>query len=476
MSNPPELLPTTVALPGDGRTLELESRLRWLDNQRITYRGRFGGQPALIKLYPASARRGDYHYRQELGGVRQLLEHGIITPALLYSGQTETGDYCVVTQFLAGGDDLTRLSLVGEQAATIGHALGQALSRLHDAGLVQADAHLGNFIYFQDQIWTVDGAGIKAPARGPGRWWFKQVRLRNLALVLAQLPVTAEAFAAAVVAGYQGEFTDYQIRLAVDHRRRRREQKYMRKTLRSCSEFEVRKGGGQRQVIRRDQLDKRDLAELLDDLDGAIEGGTLLKKGNSATLAKICPEERWLVIKRYNIKSLRHRLQRLLRPTRAQRSWQNGYRLLMWGLATPQPLALIEKRVGPLRGRAYLICEYAASPLCLEWYRRNAGTEVDAHRLSKALSATVAQLRVLGLSHGDLKADNLTFDGQLVQLLDLDSLVRPGSASALAKATHQDCQRLLRNWVDEEAFASQLHLDLTNQLTEVGGQTGFISG
>lgn len=472
---PERQLSAELNLEDSDRPVILERTLRCLANRRATYSGYYGDLPAVFKCFSATAdARRDFS--QELRGLNALRRSGVATPALLYQGKTADGRYCVVTEFLIDSVDFETLltdsaALSSCDSREAGRALGVALHALHAAGLIQKDAHLGNFLYRERAVWMIDGAGI-APIRPA---LIRRDRLNNLVLLLAQLPVTAGVFAEALINGYGNGFSARQIQLGVDRQRRRREAKYLRKTLRSCSEFVATRSWLYRRVIRRAPIDDADLGELLNDLDGAISAGESLKQGNSATLAKVRCGGRWLVVKRYNIKSLGHRLRRLFRPTRAARSWQNGYRLKMWGLKTPLPVALVERRFGPLRGGSYLITEYSELDSC-EGYRQPAATG-EAHQpaLSLALSETVAAMNTLGLSHGDLKADNLKFDGQSIQLLDLDSLSRWRSPRQLERATRNDCDRLLRNWHNDCAFTERLSADLENQLAGSSRQTGFIS-
>ena len=72
-------------------------------------------------------------------------------------------------------------------------------------------------------------------------------------------------------------------------------------------------------------------------------------------MARLYVEGEAFVVKRYNIKSRPHAIGRMWRPTRAQRAWQNAHRLRMLGIPTFQPIALIERRVGPFRRDAYLV-------------------------------------------------------------------------------------------------------------------------
>ena len=473
---PARQLPAELNLEDSDWPVTLEVRLRWLPNRRATYSGLYGVLPAVIKCFSAAAAGAKRDFSQELKGVNALKKSGVAAPALLYQGNTTDGQCCVITEYLVDSVDFEavltdRKAMSNNDHRKAGRALGAVLHALHHAGLIQKDAHLGNFLYREELAWVVDGAGL-APIRPA---LIRRDRLNNLALLLAQLPVTAGVFAEALISGYGNDFSARQIRSAVDRQRRRREGKYMRKTLRSCSEFKATQSWRSRQIIRREQIDDADLGAILNDLDGAMSAGEPLKQGNSATLAKVRCGGRWLVVKRYNIKSFGHRLRRLFRPTRAARSWQNGYRLKMWRLMTPLPLALVEQRFGPLRGGCYLITEYSELAGCDD-YRHEAVTG-DARRqsLAGALSKMVTVLNTLGLSHGDLKVDNLKFDGQSIHLLDLDSLTRWRSTWQLERATRSDCERLICNWQDDSAFTEQLKTELEKQLAGSSGQTGFVN-
>jgi hypothetical protein len=88
-------------------------------------------------------------------------------------------------------------------------------------------------------------------------------------------------------------------------------------------------------------------------------------------------EGRALLIKRYNLKNLRHALGRLWRPSRAWHSWREAHRLLFFDIPTPRPLALIEERCGPLRRRAWLICEYCPGPNLLRHLSADSAPPAD---------------------------------------------------------------------------------------------------
>jgi len=167
------------------------------------------------------------------------------------------------------------------------------------------------------------------------------------------------------------------------------------------------------------------------------------------------------VVKRYNLKSLGHRLRRFWRPSRAWHSWRNAQRLCLWGVPTPRPVALLEHRFGWLRGRAWYVCDWvpgeslAAVLPAADAARR----QVLLGRLCELLK-TLARLR---LSHGDLKATNLLVDrdNQLI-LLDLDALRRHRRPAAFERAFARGIARLRANWAADADLATALDRALSD--------------
>jgi hypothetical protein len=115
---------------------------------------------------------------------------------------------------------------------------------------------------------------------------------------------------------------------------------------------------------------------------------------------------------------------------------------------TAMPLALIERRLGPLRGQAWLIVEYcpgqnlAASP--------PSATRLDAVR---GLFARLAAARII---HGDLKATNLLWRDDGICLVDLDAMRQHRSETGYRRAWRKDRERFLRNWPNGSELAQAL--------------------
>lgn len=431
--------------------------VRTLPRRRFSGFATWRGLQVFAKLF--IGRRAKIHWKREERGLRALQDASIFAPRILHSGRVE-GGYVLISERIVEGktaddswndaaDDDARIELVRRLAAT--------LAAHHNAGLRQTDLHLHNFLVADEIIYTLDGAGIVA--KKPER----QNALDNLALLLAQVHRRFDIHSASIYSGYarqrgwsveRGEVESLAAR--VEKARSRRLREYLLKTFRECSAFKCEKTFYRFTVYDR-SCDSTELRRLLADPDSAF-CGALLKIGNTSTVAKISPDSREFVIKRYNIKGAWHGVKRALRRTRAARSWANAHRLRFYEIATAKPIALIEKRHGPLRSTSYLITEFVPGPNVLEFLA--AAPAGHAEEVVQKTAALLFALRSLGLSHGDMKATNIVIrEGEPV-LLDLDSMRTHRSAAALRRAIIRDARRLLANWEPGSGTHRTLSLEL----------------
>ncbi len=441
--------------PGHG-TLRCERVLRALPGKRLVCLGTWGGRAVLVKIF-LHRHRAKIHWRREWRGVRALLERGIATAPLLHAGScVEQGWPLLVTARIDAGENLWQAwhrQPDPDACAALLDDLVALLAQHHAAGLRQTDLHLDNFLLADQRLYTLDGDGIVARRRALGR----RMSLRNLAQAFAQLPPHWDAHADRCARGYarlRGWPTDADadagklLRRYAKTVRAARKSDYLRKVRRTCSAFVSRRAGRLRLVCDR-AFDDPELRDWLspDGLRFRPGQDRMLKDGNTCTVWLHCHGARELVVKRYNIKGWRHRLNRCWRPTRASLAWRNAHLLIFWDLPTARPVALVEERHGPLRGRAWLVSEHVPGPDCAEHLRsRPAGERPAAARKIAALLARLAALRI---SHGDLKASNiLVRDGEPV-LLDLDDLREHHLGPAFARRHRRDRRRLLRNWQDQ---------------------------
>ncbi|NJD35707.1 MAG: hypothetical protein FIA96_12900 [Betaproteobacteria bacterium] len=433
----------TIALE-DGRLLAIERWQRILPGKRLTGSGAWLGRKVLAKLFIA-ARGSERHCQRECRGAETLATHGLPTPRLLASGLLSDGGHYVLYDYLDGSRcpdsaSLTELTPVFVQ-----------VGRMHARGLVQKDAHLGNFLLKDDRLYVIDGDAVRESA-SPADC------TENLALLFGQLQPHAEtalrpALLQAYLSGNPGVAIDEaQLAAAAAHAREARLADYLDKSLRDCSLFKSAHRGDRFFSTMRSEFGV--VAPLIHDPDAWLEKGVPLKRGRTATLARVELNGRQLVIKRYNIKGPGHALSRCWRPSRAWHSWLEGHRLGFLGIATPRPLALIEERAGPLRGKAWLITEYCNAENFANRFHdpemEPAAPDLDA------IGVLLQQLVAARISHGDLKATNLLWCEGKPHLIDLDAVRQHANAAAFRRAWQKDSRRFLDNWPPGSALRRAL--------------------
>ena len=432
------LVPSAIALD-DGRELVIERWLRILPGKRLTGIGSWNGRTVLAKLFVAAS-GSERHWQRECRGIDSLKQYDLATAKLLASGRLEGTGYFVLSEYLDGAH-CPDATVVGELESVF-----EAVGRMHARGILQEDVHLGNFLLKDDCLYVIDGDAIR-PA-GADR-----ERLENLALLFAQLsPATLSGLQADLLAAYRKGNPDLavdaaQLGTSIVRAREARLADYLDKCLRDCSLFKSARRADRFFSLVRGEADF--LAPLIADPDAWLEQGTPLKRGRTATLSLVELEGRKLVIKRYNIKGAGHALSRAWRPSRAWHSWVEAHRLRFLGIATPRPLALIERRLGPLRGRAWLITEYCEGANLQE---RLAAEPHLPPEIGEAVRHLFAQLAAARIAHGDLKATNFICSGNALCVLDLDAMRQFDSEAAWRKAWQKDRARFLRNWPEGSAL------------------------
>jgi tRNA A-37 threonylcarbamoyl transferase component Bud32 len=206
------------------------------------------------------------------------------------------------------------------------------------------------------------------------------------------------------------------------------------------------------------------LQHLLSDPDACIKTGTILKDGNTATVAKVTIGSQTIVVKRYNIKNRRHALRRCLRPSRAVVSWKNAHRLLFLGIRTPRPIAVIEERWGIFRRRAYFIMAYLPGETIDKIVRAKIDDSRAIGNCLDHLATLINQLASAQISHGDFKATNFLISSNQLHLLDLDGMTAHRINGAFKRAFRKDLVRLRLNWPDLPNISSRI-AKLTDRLS-----------
>ncbi|PHH42094.1 lipopolysaccharide kinase InaA family protein [Pseudomonas putida] len=453
-------LPLTISLadaagPAD---LQLLNLLRVLPGQRYVGAGVWRGRPVLAKLLVGS--KAARHFQRELAGVKLLAEQGLTTPLLLADGLKDGEGGWLLFEFLEGAESLgdawqkveSLPVLADEQSAVLAEALG-AIGQLHGKGLWQEDLHLDNLLRQGGQLYLIDGAGICAETAGQPL--SRQKVLENLGVFFAQLPKSLEPFTEELLVYYLLSNSEHALPLEALQKqiaqvRAWRLKDYLIKVGRECTLFSVQRGAFALRAIRREE--EAAMLPVLDRADALLDQGHLYKTGGAASVGKVEVAGRTLVIKRYNIKGFAHWLKRFWRPSRAWHSWREGNRLAFLGIATPKPLAVLEKRFLWLRSRAYLVTEFLSGPDIIEHFAPYVESGAAPESELQALDRLFARLIAERISHGDFKGHNLFWQEDRWALIDLDSMCQHSSVGSFAPAYARDRARFMRNWPESSAL------------------------
>ena len=433
-------LTTEIASPEAAAThcVVASELLRLLPERRVVARINWAGtdavgSEAVLKLFLG---QGGTRYRaREMEGLLLLARGGACVPEILARVHSP-GAVGLILRYLP---ESQRISPVDTDEV---EQVVRLFSRLHNRGVWQQDLHLDNFLFSGGLLYAIDGDGVrKRSSMSPKR------SLDNLCLLLAQRPPSADADVQRLLRAYCEEREQpglsNRVGAVVDvlaRQRKRRMRHYHAKTVRNCTEYAVLSTWWQFASCVRERLSDR-LEDFFAQPEQTMRSAELLKDGNSATVVRSAElagsGSDCYVIKRYNLKSPWHRLRRILKPqSRFRRSWCYGQWLHLLNIPTARPIALLERRTGPLRAVAHLVLE--------DLGRLDLGTEIDAQGLSDARCEEIVSLfmtlKNARLCHGDTKASNFLIYQDRVHLIDLD-----GMRTGLGHFP-KDLQRFLDNW------------------------------
>jgi tRNA A-37 threonylcarbamoyl transferase component Bud32 len=461
----------TLDTSGEQRALTCTAILRHLPGKRLVCRGVWHQrQPVVAKIFLAAS-GAKRHYQRELLGIEALRSAEIATPAILFKGTLADGKApLLLFQEMQGyqnlAERLATLDTVDDRLAVM-RPVVQLIARLHAAGLGQRDIHPGNFLLSGNEVMVIDGDDIEGNGRQP---LSQRQSFSNIALFFAQFYPQFDAIVPPLVDVYgncRNWPIDPGIYTAIQKKIRRwrawRQAKYLKKTNRSCTAFVAQKAWHRFMACDRAWYSSS-LQHLLRDPDAYIKTATILKDGNTATVAKVTIGSQTLVVKRYNIKNYRHALRRCLQPSRAMVSWQNAHRLLFLGIRTPRPIAVIEERWGIFRRRAYFIMAYLPGETLDKIIHAKIDDAQAIENCFDHLATLIKQLAAAQISHGDFKATNFLVSSSQLHLLDLDGMTAHRITGAFKRAFRKDLVRLRQNWPDLPNLSSRI-AQLTDRLS-----------
>lgn len=437
-----------------------EEVVRIVPGKRMLVFGTWRGMPVAAKLF-FDKKHAKRHADEDAKGIKLMQDYKIPTPILHYQGSGyEQPVEVLIFERIAHSKDLYKLwqQRESDQAVLpILHAVMIELATQHVLGLVQEDMHLGNYLISGKLIYTLDGSDIKAT----GSLLSKKESMQNLALLLSQLGAGIQTLQESLFLHYARArgwllkaMDTFDLKLLIKQCDAMRWQDFQKKIFRNSTQFQTYKRLGWRGMLAR-RANGKDMQAFLQNPDSVFnqENVVYLKKGRSSTVIKTVLDGKTVVIKRYNLKDIWHRLRRMWRSTRAELSWRLAQKLSLFQVNTPTPLAYVESYWFGFHGKSYFVMEHIEGQDVKQFL---APFEKEPYRAASAMQRIcklLHSLQQLELTHGDLKSSNIiiTADEQ-PYLIDLDGAKEHFTLAGLRTAWREERQRFLQNFDDLPAL------------------------
>lgn len=452
-----------INLP-DKTVFHITEIVRRVPNKRLVCKGIWKKQPVFSKLFIGE--RAKHYAQRDSQGVAYLIKANIATPPLLYAGKVEGVEVLIFQAIDVAGnaqerynnlrlknnhadDDQTRLNLMQQ--------LTKAVAHQHNAGIIQTDMYLKNFLVKDSVVYSLDGDGIH-----PLFPIFKQQqKRRNLATLFSKMDALDDDWIASLYEVYSKEANIAYCAsnfikvwsLTHDIRHQNTSNYADKKVFRTCTDVTVSRDFTSFSAIANGfNADNISLALLDNALNNSAQ---LIKNGNTCTVGKAVINHQQVVIKRYNFKNMWHSFELAFRQSRAAKSWANAHRLVLLNIATPKPVALVEVRFGFLRRQAYFVNEYCEAPDIAQFFAQTIDTPTK-HKVADEIALMFYKLSLLNISHGDCKASNIKIMAGKPILLDLDSMQAHTFAWWFEQKHIKDLKRLMRNWAQDAEISAIL--------------------
>ena len=310
---------------------------------------------------------------------------------------------------------------------------------LHRLNIIQKDNYLKNYLIAENNIYVIDGGMIKKI-----KFFTSLRKLINLALLESKidpdlLKENINFYQSKISMTTKNIFKRYFIHKSI--------QRYLKKTLRTTSEFK-RQSNFSRLILKR-----HDFQFNFKDIDQLLNKTEVIKNGNTCTVFR----HDNLIIKRYNLKSIWHFVALQFKKSRGLNSWQITNALNLLNISTPIPYFYYEKRFLFLRLNTYFAMSYEDS-INIKDYESQLQTSQSRRNFSKKLFKFFNKLSFYRFIHGDLKHTNILVNNKNedIFLIDFDKSFFSKYQYIYNFKIQKQLNRFYSNWEPGSKWAASL--------------------
>jgi len=446
---PFQLIAKRTSLNKGKESLLCTGLFRIVPGRRVIYDAMWNDKGVVAKVFSHKihARR---HLRKEWRGLIRLQELGLSAPKPLFNGKTEDRQWIIVLEKIA--ESATILDIINEttdkqKQMDLLMRVYRELAKQHSKGVLQEDLHLGNFLLAGDRIYALDPSKMKFLRHQVPR----KKSISQLALLLCCLPTTDIQTTKAVCKEYfesRGRHFEKPDEVLLQKQmasyRRKGIRRALKKSLRTSGKYLKIKNKQFSAVFDKSFCREVEPIDFIGRLDTLIDGGKVLKDGNTCYVSRLSFSGKDIVVKRYNNKGFIHSLRHTIKRSRARRGWLHGHRLRMLNIATPKPLAYVEQRKGLLVEKSYLITEYVEGQRLYEFLRDDNVADGRRSEIMQMIKTMLEKLAKYRITHGDLKHTNILITETGPVLTDLDGMTVHCSQLLYRNKRIKDIERFMR--------------------------------
>lgn len=456
-------LPPSIPSSVDACRNDTRATLIRDNNVRMSFFYRTGEAELFIKRYKCRSIWDTVKYfffpskaMAEWRNLRRFEEKGIPTSAPLAVAEKRTlrllRESCLVTASLAPAealnDYLLKTALTPARRQQLGRSLGRLVRKLHDANVFFRDLHAGNIlIRWNDgqrpELFLIDLH--KAYFVPVLQQWMRVRDIGQLCNSLKASRTDAVRFLKVYCKGKTRacfrtlQQAIYSKQLALEAVRIKSRSK---RCIRHSTVFEKHRTWAESYFGRKDfGRSAADAAIALHCTELAAGTAEILKRASKSEVTMHPLEGHGQVcVKGYRYGGLWYSLKNVFKRSRALKSWIAAHGLLVRGIDTPLPLAVLERTCGPLRREAFLMTQLLPEARELNDYILATDLAERKGDFIAALAGMLRNMHERGIYHADLKSNNILVQeagpGWRFSLIDLDRTYFLGSLSFSQRANN----------------------------------------